>query len=370
MIKFIADREQLLKPLQMVQGVVERRQTLPILSNVLVEGREDGLSLTATDMEVELVARLPLAGVEPGEATVPARKLIDICRALPQDAKVSFSADDGKATIRAGKSRFTLATLPAADYPSTDALEDDMRIRVEQRALKSLIELTHFAVAHQDVRYYLNGLLLEVSDGKLVAVATDGHRLALAEMEADVSVSDGPRQLIVPRKGVGELLRLLGPSEEPVELVLGSGAIQARLGDARLTSKLIDGRFPDYDRVIPDAETCDKVVAVDREMLRQGLARASILSNEKYRAIRLSLEPGVLRLMANNPDQEQAEDEVEVEYEGDPLEVGFNVSYLIDALNALPTERVHLYLSDPSSSCLLQPAGRDDCRYVVMPMRL
>lgn len=369
-MKFTIDRETLLKPLQATQGVVERRQTLPILANVLLAAEKDRLSVTATDMEVELVARAPLSGASPGEITVPARKLIDICRALPPDAKVNFSVDGEKAVIRSGKSRFTLTTLPAGEYPSADRPADEATVSIKQGALKRLIELTHFAMAHQDVRYYLNGLLLELGATELRAVATDGHRLAIAESDIAADVGESPRLLILPRKGVGELLRLLSGEDEDMELVIGSNAVRAEFSNMQFTSKLIDGRFPDYERVIPDADRADKQIEVDKETLRQCLARAAILSNDKYRAVRLSLAPGTLRVLANNPEQEEAEDEMEITYDGEILEVGFNVVYLMDALNAVPGAGARLYFTDASSSCLIAPVGDDRCRYVVMPMRL
>jgi DNA polymerase III subunit beta len=226
-------------------------------------------------------------------------------------------------------------------------------------------------MAHQDVRYYLNGLLLEISPQGLRAVATDGHRLAVADLEVEGSTGvEEPRSIIIPRKAVGELQRVLATEGEAVEFAMGSNAIQVTLPSFRLTSKLIDGKFPDYERVIPRVEECDKRVLADREELRQGLSRAAILSNDKYRAVRLSLSPGLLRLVANNPEQEEAEDEVEVEYEGESVEIGFNVAYLIDALNALPGERACIHLMDAGSSALITPEVGEACRYVVMPMRL
>ncbi len=369
-MKFNLERESFLKPLQAIQGVVERRQTLPILSNLLMSVADDQLALTATDMEVELVAKASLEDASGGEITLPARKLIDICRALPSGAKISVVVEGERAVIRSGRSRFTLSTLPASDYPSADRPADEASVSIKQGALKHLIDLTHFAMAHQDVRYYLNGLLLELSADLLRAVATDGHRLAVAETDIQAEVGDEPRTLILPRKGVGELQRLLGSDDESMELVIGSNAIRASFAELQFTSKLIDGRFPDYERVIPDAEACDKQLTLEKESLRQCLARAAILSNDKYRAVRLSLAPGILRVVANNPEQEQAEDEMEVAYEGDPLEVGFNVTYLMDALNALPGENARLFFTDASSSCLVTPEGGERCRYVVMPMRL
>ncbi len=367
-MKFTMHRENLLKPLQAVQGVVERRQTLPILANFLLTIDGGQLSVTATDMELELVASTELPDAEAGEVTVPARKLVDICRSLPADAEIRLEVDGERVLIRSGRSRFTLTTLPAVDYPSSDSLTGELRVTVKEGQLRRLLELTHFAMAHQDVRYYLNGLLLDIGEGLLRAVATDGHRLAIAEIP--VQTGDAARQVIVPRKGISELLRLLGNGDEEVIIEVGSNAIQIALPEVRLTSKLIDGKFPDYRRVVPKGEDSDKTVVVDRERVRQALARAAILSNDKYRAVRLCLEPNVLRVVANNPEQEEAEDEVEVAYEGEGLEIGFNVSYLIDALTALPGEEAEIHLGDSSSSCLITPKGEGDCQYVVMPMRL
>jgi DNA polymerase-3 subunit beta len=370
-MKLSVQRDTLLKPLQAVQGVVERRQTLPILTNVLVTVREGQLEVTATDMELELVARTSIDGGEPGEITLPARKLVDICRSLPSDAMVDVSVDGDKAIVRSGRSRFTLSTLPASEYPSADSVDPTFSVEVSRDALKRLIELTHFAMAQQDVRYYLNGLLVEIEGDTVRAVATDGHRLAVCELRLDEAVGDGGSSIILPRKGVGELLRLLGGADGTVQLALGGNALQASFGDVRLTSKLIDGKFPDYQRVIPVEENCDKRIEVDRETVRQALSRASILSNDKYRAVRLTLEAGLLRVVANNPEQEEAQEEIPIEYEGEGLEIGFNVSYLIDALAAVPTVTARLLLTDASSSCLVTPVdGEDACRFVVMPMRL
>ncbi len=300
--------------------------------------------------------------------TVPARKLVDICRSLPADGEIHLEVDGERARARSGRSRFTLATLPAVDYPSSDSLTGELRVTVKEGQLRRLLQLTHFAMAHQDVRYYLNGLLLDIGEGLLRAVATDGHRLAIAEIP--VEIGDTARQVIVPRKGISELLRLLGSGDEEITMDVGSNAIQITLPEVRLTSKLIDGKFPDYRRVVPKAGDSDKTVVVDRERVRQALTRAAILSNDKYRAVRLCLEPNVLRVVANNPEQEEAEDEVEVVYQGEGLEIGFNVSYLIDALTALPGEEAEIHLGDASSSCLITPKGEGDCQYVVMPMRL
>jgi DNA polymerase-3 subunit beta len=365
-MKLSASREAFLTPLQAVIGVVERRQTMPILANVLIVARGESVSITATDLEVEMVARADLAVDQDGEITVPGRKLLDICRALADGAKVTLEVDGEKATLRSGRSRFTLATLPAADFPTVDALTAEQSVELEQTAMKRLLDKSHFSMAHQDVRYYLNGLLFEIDGGRLRTVATDGHRLATCEVPT-ASDGAGGHQVIVPRKGVLELQRLLG-DEGTVTLAIGNNHIQAQVGDIRFTSKLIDGRFPDYRRVIPTR--VDESILAIREDLRQALYRAAILSNEKYRGVRLDVQDGRLKIQAHNPEQEEAEEEVEVNYGGGEMEIGFNVNYLLDALGALDGDEVHVQVTDPSSSCLIWDEKTEGCEYVVMPMRL
>ncbi|MBC9252996.1 DNA polymerase III subunit beta [Pseudomonas alcaligenes] len=365
---FTIQREALLKPLQLVAGVVERRQTLPVLSNVLlvVEGQQ--LSLTGTDLEVELVGRVALEdSAEPGEITVPARKLMDICKSLPSDALIDIRVDEQKLLVKAGRSRFTLSTLPANDFPTVEEGPGSLTFSLIQSKLRRLIERTSFAMAQQDVRYYLNGMLIEVQTGVLRAVATDGHRLAMCAMDAAIENTE-KHQVIVPRKGILELARLLTEQDGEVAIVLGQHHIRATTGEFTFTSKLVDGKFPDYERVLPRGG--DKLVIGDRQALREAFSRTSILSNEKYRGIRLQLASGLLKIQANNPEQEEAEEEVAVDYNGGSLEIGFNVSYLLDVLGVMTTEQVRLILSDANSSALVQEAGNDDSSYVVMPMRL
>lgn len=366
-MKFTAKRESILKPLQLVSGVVERRQTLPVLSNVLMVAEQGTIALTATDLEVELRAQAELEIEEPGEITLPARKFLDICRTLPEGADLQLSVEGEKAQLRSGRSRFTLASLAASEFPSVEAINPTQDFSMPQRDLKFLIERTHFSMAQQDVRYYLNGLMLELGEGSLHSVATDGHRLALCALGAPVE-GGGNQQVIVPRKGIQELARLLEDSDEPVRVQIGSNHVRMEMGDVRFTSKLIDGRFPDYQRVLP--RDSDKEVTADRETLKQALVRTSILSNEKYRGVRLQLEPGRLRIQAHNPEQEEAEEEIEVEYQGSELEIGFNVNYILDALNAIPGGEVRVLLKDSNSSCLIHQPDSQDCQYVVMPMRL
>ena len=369
-MQFSVKRDTLLQPLQTVQGVVERRQTSPILANVLLNCRDNALAVSATDMELQLVATTGLDDAQPGSTTVPARKLIDICRSLGPDSDVNLALERDRVLLRSGRSRFVLNTLPAEDFPVFESPPAESSMSLAEGDLKRLIDLTHFAMAQQDVRYYLNGLLLEFAEKRLRAVATDGHRLAIADLDIEENGLHTPRSVIVPRKGIMELHRTLAPGEEKIDILIAANQIQINLPNLTFVSKLIEGKFPDYDRVVPLVETCDKRVTVNRESLRQSLARASILSNEKYRSIRLNLQEKVLRVLATNPDQEEAEDEVEVDYSGEPLEIGFNVSYLIDALGVLPTESARLHMTDADSSCLITPDVGEACQYVVMPMRL
>ncbi|WP_075880494.1 DNA polymerase III subunit beta [Vreelandella massiliensis] len=367
-MKFSISREALLRPLTLVAGVVERRQTLPVLSNVLIEIEGDQVALTGTDLEVELVGRTVASHVEQeGSATLPARKLMDICKSLPEQAEIQLGVEEGRAVLRSGRSRFTLSTLPVAEFPSIEDGEGSQELSVPRGTLKHLIESTSFAMAQQDVRYYLNGLLLEIQSNLLRAVATDGHRLSMCSRSVEVSVEQ-PHKLIVPRKGILELARLLDDSDEPVSLTLGSTHIRAHTGDFTFTSKLIDGKFPDYERVVP--RNGDKVLLAERAELRQVLSRTAILSNEKYRGVRLYLEPGNLKVMANNPEQEEAEENIAVEYNGPAMEIGFNVGYLVDVLTVLNEDRIQMTLADPNSSALMEEPGGGDALYVVMPMRL
>lgn len=367
-MKLSIPRDQLLKPLQQVSGVVEKRQTLPVLANVLMVVDAGKLALTGTDLEVELIARAELSGeFGDGEITVPARKLLDICKALPANADIEIKLDGQKLTLKSGKSRFTLTTLPANEFPNLEEGVGAFSFSINQKELKKLIDKTSFAMAQQDVRYYLNGMLFEVTPGQLRAVATDGHRLAMCDARAETS-NDDRMQVIVPRKGVQELARLLTDDDGIVTITLGTNHIRATVGNVTFTSKLIDGKFPDYERVLPKGG--DKIILANREELRHSLSRAAILSNEKFRGIRLLLTPDLLRIQANNPDQEEAEDDLTVEYNGNSLEIGFNVQYLLDVLSVLDTTTAKLTLGDSNSSALMQDAENGRSVYVVMPMRL
>lgn len=366
-MKIAISRDEILEPLQQIGGVVERRQTLPILANILVNASKDSLTITATDLEVEMRTRVAVSCNGELDFTLPARKLIDICRALPEGADIDISVEGERTTIRSGKSRFTLGTLPAQDYPVIEPSAASHRFTLSEGVLKRLIEKTQFAMAQQDVRYYLNGMLLEINGGNVKTIATDGHRLALSEAQCDLD-STIDVQVIVPRKAILELGRLLSDSDEQVQVDVSSNHIRLSINNTVFTSKLIDGKFPDYQRVIP--RDCTKEVIARKEELRQALQRTSILSNEKYRGIRFQFSTGSLELLAHNPEQEEAEEEIGIEYEGEELIIGFNVGYLIEVLNVLESDEVKLFLSDPSSSCLIEDKESDDSRYVIMPMRL
>jgi DNA polymerase-3 subunit beta len=365
-MKVSATREQLLGPLQSVIGVVERRQTMPILSNVLLSARTDKLAVTGTDLEVELVAASAVTVQQPGEVTVPGRKLLDIVRTLPDKVQVSLSREGEKLVIKGGRSRFSLSTLPAAEFPVIEDIQAQQVLRLSSQDCRRLIDKTHFAMAQQDVRYYLNGTLLETHGKTLRAVATDGHRLSLCEAVLEAGGKD-TQQIIVPRKGVLELQRLVAGDGE-IELSIGANHIRVQIGDVRLTSKLIDGKFPEYGRVIPAKPPY--MVSAPRDALRQALQRTSILSNEKYRGVRLQFGANLLTIQAHNPEQEEAEDQLEVAYQGEALEIGFNVTYLLDALAAIEVDTVEIGLTDANSSCLVQAPGDQTVKYVVMPMRL
>ncbi len=364
-------RETLLKPLQAVIGVVERRQTLPILANVLLSIKEQELSMTGTDLEVELQARVDLEQLvqDPIEITVPGRKLMDICRSLPDNANVTILQEKDRILLRSGRSRFTLTTLPASDFPIVrEDADTATSFTISQGDLRYLIQRTHFAMAQQDVRYYLNGMLLEVNDGMIRTVATDGHRLALNTISAKTK-NKSSIQIILPRKGITELLRLLEDDDSEVEVQASSNHVRIQGAHFTFVSKLIDGRFPDYEKVLPRGG--DKIITIEKELFKQALSRVSILSNEKFRGVRLQLQKDVLRILANNPEQEEAEEEISLDYPHEDLEIGFNAPYLLDIFNTVDENTVKLTFSGPNSSVLIEGLQADgNSLFVVMPMRI
>jgi len=366
-MKLSIERNAILEPLQSVLGAIEKRQTMPALGHVLMDCSNDGFILTATDLEITLVATQKHPVEEPGMVALPARKFFDICKALPDTAQITISTDGNKADIKAGRSRFSLSCLPADEFPKLEDVSHGLKIEITQQVLKKLFERTAFAMANQDVRYYLNGLMLEVSNNQIQSVATDGHRLALYSVATENN-SDSKLQVIIPRKGVIELQRLLVDTDSVVELQLTANHIRVDTDSLQFTSKLIDGKFPDYERVLPSGS--DKLLVADRDKLRQALTRASILSNEKYRGIRLSLQEKTLIIQAHNSEQEEAEDELEVNYDSEDIEIGFNVQYLLDVLGVIEGDTIEIKLKDGNSSILLNDPNDPQARYVIMPMRL
>ncbi len=366
-MKFKVQRDVLLKPLLLVGNVVERRQITPILANVLMRVKGNRLTLTGTDLEVEMIASAIIESSEDGDITLPARKLMDLCKSLPEGALLDITIDKDKAIIRSGRSRFTLATMSAAEFPEIEAVNIKNHFELTQQDLRSLIEQTQFAMAQQDVRYYLNGLMFDVTDNNVTTVATDGHRLACCTYAAVTGVST-PQQVIIPRKGIQELLRVLEASKDPVTVNIGPNHLCVKLQEITFTTKLIDGKFPDYQQVIPKNATNE--MRATRLGLLQAFSRVAILSNEKFRSMRFHLAKQLLKVSVHNPEQEEAEEEIEVNYTAQEFEIGFNISYFLDVLSIIKTEEVGIFFTDANHSCLLKGIGDDQCRYVIMPMRL
>ena len=363
-----SERNALLAALTAVVGVVERRHTLPILSNFLLEKKGGKLTVLATDLELQVSTQLETTDAgEDFAITIAARKLFDIVRALPDDAKLKLDTKDSQVVVSAGKSRFTLQTLPAADFPrvETGAGLGEV-VRLPQKNLKRLLQLVQFAMASQDIRYYLNGMLLVLDGKQLRVVTTDGHRLSYAETQLETEAE--AREVIIPRKTVIELSKLLSDVEDPVELRIGANQVTITLPATELVTKVVDGKFPDYHRVIPASQP--RHLKANRQSVIQALQRAAILSNEKFRGVRLVMSENTLGIVCNNNEQEEAADEIEVSYDGDPLDVGFNVTYLLDGLGALSSEEITLSLGDANSSMLLTSEGEPGFKYVVMPMRI
>jgi DNA polymerase-3 subunit beta len=368
MIVLKAAQEKLLNTLQAVSGIVERRHTLPILANVLIRKTGGQIELTTSDLEIQVRTTAEFDGDASNFATtVGARKLIDILRALPSDQTVSLSANQNKLTLQGGKSRFTLQTLPSDDFPLVqEAADFGPMFSVPQKTLKMLINQVHFAMAVHDIRYYLNGILFVAEGKSLTLVATDGHRLALAQANLDVEI---PKQeVILPRKTVLELQRLLKDEDTPIEMRFAGNQAKFGFSGMEFVTKLVEGKFPDYNRVIP--KNHKNHVTLGRAPLLSSLQRAAILTSEKFKGVRVNIEPGVLRIASSNAEQEEAKEELEIDYNGDTIEIGFNVTYLMDALANMSVEMIKIELQDTNSSALITVPEQAGFKYVVMPMRI
>ncbi|MCD6039244.1 MAG: dnaN [Gammaproteobacteria bacterium] len=369
-MKMSIQRAALLKPLQIISGVVERRHTVPILANVLVAVRGDQLSLTATDLEIELIGTTSVNQMaELGSTTVAARKLLDICRALPEDALLHFALEPDHLVLRSDKSRYMLRTLPSDDFPTIEKPSFTTQFTVSEAKFKMLLSRIHFAMGQQDVRHYLNGALIDINHGMMKCIATDGHRLALSSIN-DINAGNTNTQVILPRKSVLELMRLLDSNNESnITICLGENHFRIIAPDFIFTSKLINAQYPEYNKLIP--RSIENTAIAGREILKQALARASILLNEKFRNIGFHVDQDKLRIIANNPEQEEAEEWLALDYQGNGVEFTFNVAYLLDVVSAISSEHLRLSFSDANGGVLIGDAlEKEDSLYVVMPMRL
>ena len=361
------DRELLLRPLGTVSGIVEKRHALPILSNLLLEGNQGKLTFTATDLEMQISTHIETEIADDFQITISAKKLFDITRALPDESKMDIQIEESKVLVKAKKSRFNLQTLPPKDYPVMKKEEKDtVDLKLSQKEFKTLPKQVDFAMAQQDIRYYLNGLLIEVKDNNINIVGTDGHRLSFTSLK--LKNPTHPAQVIVPRKTIVELTKLLNDTEDQLEISFTKNQVNFKFNEIDLITKVIDGKFPDYSRVIPQGH--NNVFNVDRSLLLDSMLRASILSNDKYRGIRMVLEEGNLKLVSNNSEQEQAEEELEINYKGEKIDIGFNVTYLIDVLTNIQSDKLTIAFNDSSSSCLVTIPDNEKYKYVVMPMRI
>ncbi len=361
------DRELLLKPLGNVSGIVEKRHALPILSNLLLESNQGKLKFTATDLEMQISTHIKTEISDDFQITVSAKKLFDITRALPEQSKIDIQIEENKVMVKAKKSRFNLQTLPFQDYPVMKKDEkDSVELQIPQKDFKALLKQVDFSMAQQDIRYYLNGLLLEVKENNINIVGTDGHRLSFTSLE--LKAPSQSAQVIVPRKTIVELVKLLKDTDEPLEISFSSNQVHFKFNDIDMITKIIDGKFPDYSRVIPEGHT--NAFNIKRALLLDSMLRASILSNDKYRGIRMVVEKNNLKLVSNNSEQEQAEEELEIDYKGEKIDIGFNVTYLIDVLTNIQSDQLTIAFKDSASSCLVTIPDDKKYKYVVMPMRI
>ena len=364
---FNIQRETLLHPLSEINGVVEKKQTLAILGNFLLKAYDGNISITASDSEVEMIGSCYAEIIEEGEITVPARKFFDICRALPDGVMINFSEEENKCLIKAGKSKFSLATLSASEYPLIENIETYDSLCLEIPVLKKLLIQSAFCMAVQDVRYFLNGLLFEIDNNKVRCVAADGHRLALSEAEFN-NDNNINKQLLIPRKGVLELQKLIRDKNQDIQINVGKNHINFICENTSLTSKLIDGNFPDYQTVIP--LNMEKTLTTDKNLLKSALQRVAILSNEQYKGVKLNITNDLMKIVGHNPEQEQAEEVIEIVSDIDEIKTGFNVTYLIDAINAIEGDIIMFNFKDAVSSCLIKHPEDNSCRLVIMPIRI
>ena len=368
-MKFITEKNEIVDALQMGASIAERRQTIPILANLRIVARDGKVEITATDLEIQIKTLTEVKKViEEGEITVSARKMSELCRSLPDNEALEFDLNNGKLTVSSKNFHADFATISALDFPELESKEETNSLSISSSALQRLLNKTAFCMASQDVRYYLNGLLVEYKGGEVNAVATDGHRLALATSPLDKTITiDGERQ-ILPRKAVLELSKILRQENEDIKITFGNSSLSIQDENLDFSTKLIDGKFPDYEKVLPSGDP--NSLEVSKESLQSALSRASVLSNEKYRGVRYALDKKPLKLTPNNPEKESAEELLDVNYNGNPMEIGFNIGYLLDVLGTIETDNVELNFYGEESSCLIREPGNQAEVYVIMPMRL
>lgn len=368
-MKFITKKSEIVDSLQMGASIAERRQTIPILANLKIVAMDGKIEITATDLEIQLKTVSEVKEViEEGETTVSARKMSELCRSLPDKEALEFNLNNGKLTVSSKNFHADFATISALDFPELDTKEETDTLSIESKTLKRLLNKTAFCMASQDVRYYLNGLLVEYKEGNINAVATDGHRLALATTQLKETIEEEGKRQIIPRKAVLELAKILREDDGNINLSFGNSSLRIKDINLDFSTKLIDGKFPDYEKVLPPGEPY--ALGVSKESLQSALTRASVLSNEKYRGVRFELSNNNLKLTANNPEKELAEELLEVNYGGSPMEIGFNIGYLLDVLATIESETVELNFYGEESSCLIREPGNKLEAYVIMPMRL
>ncbi len=366
-MKFYINKEALLTPLQQIVSVIEKRQTMPILANVLLKIENNELILTGTDLEIQIISRIVLDDFQPGEITVPARKFLDICRLLPSEANINFELKDDKVKISSGRSRFSLSTLKATDYPEFSEDEMPYKFSVNSRKFKKALDKTVFCMANQDVRYYLNGLMLNISNNRIKVVASDGHRLSLFEFLIDLETGY-EEQIILPRKGIVELSRLLEDKDIELSVQFSKNNVKILINNIIFSAKLIDAKYPDFSKVFH--QEFFNQIQVQRQLLKDALTRVAILANEKFKGISFKVDTKRLLISTHNPEHEQAEEELLVEYKGEPLEIAFNSQYILDAVNNLDSEMAILTIADNASSCFIEEPEKQPYKFIVMPMRM
>lgn len=366
-MKFTINREQLLTPLQQIVSVIEKRQTMPILSNVLIVVNDDLLVLTGTDLEIQIVAKIALTDAENGEITVPARKFLDLCRLLPSESAISIETFEDKVKLVSGRSRFSLSTLPADNYPEFAESELENSFLINAGKLKKALEKTMFCMANQDVRYYLNGLMLNVSNSKLKLVASDGHRLSIYKDEMDIETGYEER-IIMPRKGVIELARLLDDPDAELSVQFSSNNIRIYIKDLIFSAKLVDAKYPDFSKVFEQAFF--NPIVIPKQQFKETLTRVSVLANEKFKGVTFDITENLLKITTHNPEHDEGEEELAIDYQGEPLMIAFNAAYLLDAIANLDGDKASLTIAENASSCFIEEPGQDAYKFIVMPMRL